>query len=191
MKKFNVVISMEKYMQHRMDTQKLEDWEKNRGKIIERDDIAKTDLTRAEFHCYRNGNNACYVPSEQIKQALVNGGTMVKSKMGNSRRSMTNIVAGLFHVNPEHIEIRDFDTIDKRTAVNHAAKARVVVIRPRWNTLDIPFILTVDNDTITDETIKEIIVQAGIMFGIGSYRPQHKGEFGVFYTKEFGKINTK
>jgi len=188
MKKYEVSIHMEKYMQHRMDEQKLSDWETNRKQIIERDDIAYPDLVRAEFHCYRNGTGKCFVPSEHLKQALINGGTQVKSKMGNSRKSMTNIVAGLFVVSPEHIDIRDFDTIDKRSAVNQNIKGRVMVIRPRWDNLDITFNVLVKNDTITNETVKEIIDQAGIMFGIGSYRPQHKGEFGVFEVTKFKEI---
>lgn len=188
MKTFRVGIHLEKYMQHRMDSQKLEDWEKNRKAIIERPDIALPDLVRAEFHCYRNGNGKCFVPSEHIKQCLTNGGTQVKSKMGNSRKSMTNIVAGLFSVTPEHIEIRDFDTIDKRPAVNHNIKGRVIVVRPRWDDLDLEFNVNVKNDTITKQTVREILDQAGIMFGIGSYRPEHKGEFGVFDVTKFEEI---
>jgi hypothetical protein len=191
MKKFNVSIHMEKYMQHRMDSQKLEVWEKNRKQIIERDDVALEDLTRAEFHCYRNGNSKCFIPSEHVKQCLTNGGTQVKSKMGNSRKSMTNIVAGLFSVTPEHIEIRDFDTIDKRSAVNHNVKGRIIVVRPRWDNLDVSFTINVKNDTITKETVREILDQSGVMFGIGSYRPEHKGEFGVFEVTKFEEVKEK
>ena len=188
MKKFQVKIYTEKYMQHRMDDAKLEEWEKERGKIIERDDISHPDLIRAEFHCYRNNNGKCYVPSEHIKQSLINGGGQVKSKVGNGRKSMTNIVAGLFTVSPEEIIIRDFDTIDKRSAVNRNVKARIIVIRPRWDKLDLKFTILVKNDTITKETVKSIIENAGIMYGIGSYRPEHKGEFGVYEIKEFKEL---
>ncbi len=188
MKRFKVTIFTEKYMQHRMDDKKLEDWEKERGKIIERDDIAKEDLIRAEFHCYRNSNNKCYVPAEHIKQSLINGGTQVKSKMGNSRKSMTNIVAGLFRVVPEHIEVSNFDAVDKRSAVNRNIKARIIVIRPRWNNLSLSFEIEVRNDTITKETVRSILDNAGTMYGIGSYRPEHRGEFGVFEVTAFEEI---
>jgi hypothetical protein len=171
-----------------MDDQKLEAWEKERGGIIEREDIAHTDLVRAEFHCYRNIDNKCFVPSEHIKQSMVNGGGQVKSKVGNGRKSMTNIVAGLFSIEPEEILIRDFDTIDKRSAVNRNVKARIITIRPRWNKLSLEFTVIVKNDTITSETVKSILEQAGIMYGIGSYRPEHKGEFGVFETTSFKEI---
>ncbi len=188
MKKFKVSIYTEKYMQHRMDDQKLEEWEKERGNIIERNDIAHTDLIRAEFHCYRNNKGKCFVPSEHIKQSLINGGGQVKSKVGNGRKSMTNIVAGLFTVSPEEILIRDYDTIDKRSAVNRNVHARIIAIRPRWNKLTLNFTIQVKNDTVTKETVKSIIENAGIMYGIGSYRPEHKGEFGVFDILKFEEV---
>lgn len=188
MKKYSVTIFTEKYMQHRMDDQKLEDWEKKRGQIIERDDVALDDLKRAEFHCYRNADGKCFIPSEHIKQAMVNGGTQVKSKVGNGRKSMTNIVAGLFSVQPEEILVRDFDTIDKRSAVNRNVKARIITVRPRWNKLEITFTLLVKNDTITKQTIQDILYHSGILYGIGSYRPEHKGEFGVFEVTSFKEV---
>ncbi len=52
MKQFKIKIAgLTPYLQHRMDDLKLEAWEKNRGLIIERSDIAHEDLVRAEFHC--------------------------------------------------------------------------------------------------------------------------------------------
>ena len=51
------------YMQHRMDDQKLEAWEKNRNQIIERPDVGHEDLVRAEFHAYRNKEGKLFLPS--------------------------------------------------------------------------------------------------------------------------------
>jgi len=38
----------------------------------------------------------------------------------------------------------------------------------------------VDNDTITIETIKEIVNNAGQFIGVGSFRPTNNGMFGRF-----------
>lgn len=189
--KFKAKVHMEKYMQHRMDDQKLEDWEKQRSKVIEREGINQDDATRAEFHCYRNGNGKCFIPSEHFKQALINGGTQVKSKVGNGRKSMTNIVAGQFRVFPEHIEVRDWDEADKRSAVNNNVKARIISIRPRWNDLTVEFEIHVRNTTITIEMVREILYHAGTMYGVGSYRPEHKGEFGVCEILELEAIKNE
>lgn len=168
------------YMQHRMDDIKLDEWEKNRRQIIERPDVAHEDAVRAEFHCYRNGTGKCFIPSEHIRGALINAGGMVKSKVGNSKKSMKNIVAAMFFVSPEHIDMPEYDAIDKRSAVNKNIKARVISIRPKWTNWEAEFDLNIDNDSITTATIKEIISQAGNYIGIGSFRPTNNGMFGRF-----------
>lgn len=167
-------------MQHRMDDVKLDEWEKNRKQIIERPDVAHEDAVRAEFHCYRNGTGKCFIPSEHIRGALISAGGMVKSKVGNSKKSMKNIVAAMFFVSPEHIDLPDYDAIDKRSAVNKNIKARVISIRPKWTNWEASFELNIDNDSITTSTIKEIVSQAGNYIGIGSFRPTNNGMFGRF-----------
>lgn len=189
MKTYNVKIEgVTPYMQHRMDDTKLEEWEKKRGYIIERDDVAKEDAVRAEFHCYRNNNKKCFIPAEQIKGCLIGGGNYVKGKVGGKTKSMKSIVAGMFQVMPEQILIPDYDEVDKRSAVNRNIKARVICIRPKWSKWSAEFTLLVDNDTITEETIKGIIENAGQYCGIGSFRPTNNGMFGRFILKSFSKI---
>lgn len=188
MKTYKITVFMSKYMQHRMDDQSLEGWEKNHGNIIDRPDVPKEDKVRADFHCHRDAKDECFIPSEQFEQAMINGGTQVKSKVGNARRSMTNIVAGQFTVLPEHIGIPEYDEIDKRSGVNKNNKARIIIVRPKWFDLKVTFYLEVANDSITQATIKEILNHAGTMFGVGSYRPQHKGKFGTFEIKEFKEV---
>jgi len=186
MQKFNVKVKFKTpYMQHRMDDQSLEGWEKNRGKIIERLELVDDDSKRAAFHSY-NKDGQYYIPMEHFKAALINAGKMVRSKVGASRKSMADIVAGMFIVRPFQIFIPPFDEIDKRSAVNRNIKGRVIIIRPKWNTLTCNFQLHVDNNSITLETIKEIIQNAGDYIGVGSYRPTNKGEFGRF---DFVSIN--
>ena len=103
MKKYNVELeSVTPYM--RMDDKKLEDWEKNRRFIIERDDIAKEDQLRAEFHSYQD-EEGFFIPAEHIRGSLINAGAMVKSKVGNSKKSMKNIVAGMFFIEEEKIRL--------------------------------------------------------------------------------------
>jgi hypothetical protein len=192
MKTYNVEIEATKaypyYMQHRMDDQKLEDWEKKRGRIIERDDVALEDLKRADFHAFRDDKGILYIPSEHIKGSLINAGSFIKAKVGNSSKSMTNIVAGMFYVQPEKLPISQVFEIDKRSAVNTNIKARVITIRPKWKDWKTSFKIIVDNDTITSSTVKKLVEYAGQYVGIGSFRPQHKGAFGRFTITKFQEI---
>lgn len=188
MKKFSVTIKgITPYMQHRMDDTSLEAWEKKRGKIIERDDVAKEDQLRAEFHSF-NDEQGYYIPSDHIRGALINAGAMVKSKVGNAKKSMKNIVAGMFFIEQEKLRLQTNYTIDKRSAVNKNIKARVISIRPRWDVWGATFTLLVDNDTITQDTIKEIISAAGQYIGIGSFRPTNNGFFGRFTLEDIKKL---
>jgi hypothetical protein len=185
---FKVTISgLTPYMQHRMDDVTLEEWEKNRGAIIERKEISDPDQKRAEFHCYRDENDQCFLPSEHLKGSFINAGSFLKSKVGNSRKSMKNIVAAMFYINPDKVVMPDYDTIDKRSAVNKNVKARVMVIRPKWTDWKVSFDLTVANNTITKDTVKEIIEYAGNYCGVGSFRPTNNGQFGRFKIDEIKK----
>lgn len=188
MKRYTVSIKGKTpYMQHRMDDQSLEEWEKNRKLIIERNDVAKEDNVRAEFHSYSD-KDGFYIPSEHIRGALINAGAMVKSKVGNSRKSMKNIVAAMFFIEEECLRLPKEYVIDKRSAVNKNIKARVICVRPKWMNWKVEFTLNVDNDTITEQTIKEIIKNAGNYIGIGSYRPTNNGMFGRFSMESFKAI---
>jgi hypothetical protein len=176
------------YMQHRMDDIKLEEWEKNRKFIIERDDVAKEDQVRAEFHAYINKKGKFYLPSEHIRCSLIDAGSYMKAKVGNSKKNMSNIVAAMFFIKEDEIPLSDDYDIDKRSAVNKVVKARIISVRPKWKNWKANFTLVIDNDTLTTQTIKELINYAGNYVGIGSYRPQHKGPFGRFTLTKFNEI---
>lgn len=190
MQKYKITLkSTSPYMQHRMDDIKLADWEKQRGKIIERPEVAHEDAVRAEYHCYRNEDGVCYIPSAHLKCAFIEAGKLVKGKVGNATRSMKNIVAGMFLVTPEEIVLPDYDKIDKRSAVNQNVKARVITIRPKWSEWSGTILLNVKNDTITQETVRNIVQYAGDYIGIGSYRPTHSGEFGCFEITQIERLS--
>lgn len=175
-------------MQHRMDDQSLAEWEKKRGVIIERPEVSQEDSHRAEYHCYRNAEGKCYIPSDQIKRALINAGTFMKSKVGVRTKSMKSIVAACFIPEPEQILIPNYDTIDKRSTVNKNIKARVICVRPKWTSWEVSFTLQVLENTITKETVEELIKYAGFYVGIGSYRPTNNGHFGRFEIKSIEEL---
>lgn len=169
------------YMQHRMDDIKLSEWEVRRKKIIERENLNTEDEVTASYHSFIDEKGNFYMPSDHLRMALINAGGFVKSKVGNARKSMKNIVAAMFTVTPEQITLPKFDTVDIRSAVNKNVKARIIVKRPKWKEgWKVTFNLLVDDDTITIETIKDLFSYAGRYVGIGSYRPTNNGSFGRF-----------
>lgn len=66
-----------------------------------------------------------------------------------------------------------------------------MVYRPKWNTWEAEFTLLVDDDIkngITLDTIENIINYGGRYLGVGSYRPEHTGEFGRFELESIEEI---
>lgn len=176
------------YMQHRMDDTKLAEWEVRRKKIIEREGLNTEDEKTAAYHSFIDDDGNYFLPADHIRMALINAGGFVKSKVGNARKSMKNIVAAMFTVTPEQIGFPKFDSVDVRSAVNKNVKARVIVKRPKWKEgWRATFTLLVDDDTITAETIKDLFSYAGRYVGIGSYRPTNNGFFGRFEVEKIQK----
>lgn len=177
------------YMQHRMDDIKLKDWETKRGRIIEREGLNTDEEKSALYHSYVDEDGKFFIPSEHFKQSFVKGGGFVKGKVGNATRSMKNIVAGMWMIKQERIPFRRFDEVDTRSAVNNNVKARVIVHRPKWNKWKCEFTLVIDDDgLLTDQTIKSVMEYAGRFLGVGSYRPEHTGEFGRFKVAEMKEV---
>lgn len=193
MKEFKVKIEgVTPYMQHRMDDQKLEAWVKDRGPIYEKYDVSNPEII-ADYHSHtfvQLSRVSYFIPSDHLRMSMIEAGKMVKGKVGGATKSMSNVVAGMFMVSPDGIEIPKWQAIDKRSAVNRNIKGRVIVIRPKWNIWGAEFMLSVDEDSITNETIEKIITNAGKYIGIGSYRPQNKGQFGRFKLVEFTQLST-
>ncbi len=192
MRKFAVTVEFSSpYMQHRMDDQKLADWVKQRGRIVENEGADDAVKQTALYHSYFD-DKGFYIPKEHFKQSFCKGGGFVKAKVGNSTRSMKNIVASQWYISEEKIYLgKPFDEIDTRSAVNKAIKGRVVVHRPKWNNITVSFHLETDDDdsnAVTKETIQSIIDYSGRYIGVGSYRPEHTGEFGRFKIKSFEQI---
>lgn len=189
MKSYKVKLrSLTPYMQHRMDDKSLAEWEKLRHKIMERPEVSQLDATRAEYHCYRNAAEQCYIPADQIRGSLILAGSYIKAKVGALSKSMKTMVAATFIVSPEEILLPDYDVIDKRSAVNKNVKARVIVVRPKWTTWEAEFTLNVFEDSLTDETIERLFQYAGSYVGIGSFRPTNSGLFGRYELVEMNKI---
>jgi hypothetical protein len=176
------------YMQHRMDDLKLEQWEKQRGPIHERPEVNREDAVRAEYHCFRNMDGKCYIPSDHLRGALIGAGSYVKAKVGGRSKSMKVLVAAMFVISPDQILLPDYDAIDKRSAVNRNIKGRVISIRPKWTNWEAELNLNVYESTITNETITQLFEYAGNLVGIGSFRPTNNGLFGRFELTELTEI---
>lgn len=183
--------SVTQYMQHRMDDQKLEQWEKSRGAIIENFGTADELERKAMYHSYIDKEGRFFIPAEHFKQCFIKGGGTVKGKVGNQTKSMKNVVAGQWRLIESGYPLPVFTEVDSRSAVNRNVKARVMVHRPKWESWVADLTIELDEDPkskLSLETISDIIKNGGRYLGIGSYRPEHTGEFGRFEIAEIKEL---
>lgn len=149
----------------------------------------------AEKHAYKTTDGSFYIPTEYISGALAYVATEYKQK-NSQRKSLKQIIKGvvtptqtsaiLFSDESTQTEIKDFE-VDIRKATNHQ-KGAVAVCRPRFDRWYTEFDLSVDDDIVSVETLKDMLEDAGKRSGIGSFRVSNGGIFGKFQVIEFKEI---
>lgn len=184
MKTFKVTVKQRTpYMQDQMHDESLEQFEKTGKGNSKTHDVSLPDYERALSACYLNKAGEHYIPAEHLIGCFINAGKRVK----RNKRSMSEMVAGTWDIQPMQIIIPVFDEIDKRSAFNTKIKARILKIRPKWSIYKVSFTIHID-DEITSEMVRNIIEIGGNEIGIGSFTPRHKGKFGRFELVDFKEI---
>lgn len=123
-------------------------------------------------------NGMCCVPSKHIKGAMKNAARRVKL----GRRSALQDIKASFYVKEKMISLaKKYDFIDVNVFQSSDGKTKVKerpAFKEGW-TLD--FTINIMDDGIPKEKIKECLTIAGMLFGMGSRRP----DFGRFIISKF------
>lgn len=153
---------------------------KTKGKVFN----AKVNVEKC---LYKTVNGDIYQPSDHIEGALIEvGSTIIKS----GRKSFKDDMKTNIQINPQEIPFTNGKeyTVDIRIGVIPATGGRVPIARPRWDTWQFTFTITVFSpDEIAGETLKTLLETAGKTKGIGTYRPKF-GRFEVTTFEEIKKI---
>lgn len=143
-----------------------------------------TPEDEAEAGAYRLPDGALYLPATAFRAALLEAAKHQKV----AKYSLPSLLAGAvlpdFETpecvlrDPESGEpIREY-AVDLRRAVvqrNGVLRARPMIAR--W-TCRVSFVI--DVDFVPVQTVEETFARAGLVVGVGDFRPQHKGWFGRF-----------
>ena len=131
----------------------------------------------AEKALYKN-DKGCYAPSTWIEASLRE---TAKEFKGKGRGSLKATILASVFVDPSEIPLgkNTYDEIDQRPAV--IQRNRIVKSRPRFNSWELEFTINFKEDRIKKDTLKQILVEAGLAKGIGDYRPK----FGRFEVVQF------
>lgn len=172
-------------MQKRMANEMLDDNDTKAAK-------KKHRLPReaAEEACYRDSQGKIVHPASAVVNLLCAAGRNHKDKA--TRRGLHNVVpAGVQPdpSSPDYIPICDLEgkrlsdfEVDSRTGVNWNCRppARVLVHRPRYDSWSSGFVLRINVGVIEPSMVHQLLVEGGVLVGLGAFRPEKKGSFGTF-----------
>jgi hypothetical protein len=151
---------------------------------------AKDYTSEWKDYLYTNGSGI-YQPAIHFEACMLKAATSFKIA-GKKGKSYKDLFSGFVRVTPDHIahgvptpDELDFDAdkslyLDLRPVV--VQRARVARIRPVFKegwTLD--FDITVDDDELHWQVLKDVLEMAGRTIGIGDFRPR----FGRFTVTKF------
>lgn len=144
-----------------------------------------TPREEAEKVCYRNGKGF-YHPGAAIGRLLREAGG--GHKLRGSRKSAKYIVPSAVLVLQDKIDLlngdgkspaKDFE-VDSRPVVIPSTKGRVMRHRPRFDEWSMKFTLRINEQILPLDFVQTLLTEGGQQLGLGDYRPEKGGPFGVF-----------
>jgi hypothetical protein len=140
---------------------------------------------QAEESAYRTPDKKLYHPGASISRMLREAGSSHKQK--GSRKSLKYIIPAAVRLKEDAMilldgkgkPLKDFE-VDSRPVTIPATKGRIMRHRPRHDTWKICFSLVINEDVLAPETIQMLLTEGGQRIGIGDFRPEKGGPFGIF-----------
>ncbi len=141
---------------------------------------------------YRGSNNAIILPRPNIYACLVDSGTKIKYKgRSNISTKESTVFPMLCTIVDEYLVLGVFEgenftpltesdwVPDLRPGRNDKGQI-VPIVRPKFPRWGFKLVLNIDTDEIDVSKVKELVRVAGRAYGLGSFRPSRKGDFGQF-----------
>jgi hypothetical protein len=142
----------------------------------------------AETFSYReNGpDSPLNFPGSAIMRLLREAGSNHKEK--GTRKSLKYRVPASVLVTSEFIELYQEDRktrlttfeVDSRSAVNQVTKGRIMVHRPRLDEWSAKMQIRINEELMSEAVVRQLLTEGGQQIGIGAFRPEKGGPFGIF-----------
>lgn len=179
-------------MHHRMGEEALFQLLGAKSKL-KKDKIEKTPREIAEEHAYKTKDGHYYVPLSYVSGAFSHVSGDYK-QTSSSRKSIKSIAGGVFRPIGEAAMLNDYKgkplktfEVDIRKATNHQ-KGAVAVCRPRFDEWTTTFDVAVNEELLTPDVALQILNDAGLRAGIGSFRVAKSGYFGQFQVTAWDEV---
>ena len=78
--------------------------------------------------------------------------------------------------------------VDSRSIVIPATKGRIMAYRPRFNQWSLRFGLRINETLLECDFVKKLLVEGGEQLGLGAFRAEKGGTFGLFEVVEWAEV---
>lgn len=117
-------------------------------------------------------------------------------KATGSRKSLKYIMPAAVLVLNEAVVILDPDTkkpikdfeVDSRPVVIPATKGRIMRHRPRFDKWSATFSIRINEDVLDEKLVQKFLTEGGQQNGIGEFRPEKGGQYGMFQVTSWTPI---
>lgn len=137
-----------------------------------------------------------YIPPMAIKNCLVDAAQFLGMKIkGRGQSTYTkHFQAGVLLAAPIPLGIKRDDVPIEANFLNadgiRGSAKRVVRRFPRIDSWGAEFDLIVADETVTEPILREHLVQAGLLIGIGRFRPRNGGFYGRFEVLDLSEVES-
>lgn len=146
--------------------------------------------TEATKVAYIAPDGSFYFSAFAIMNAMASAG--VNHKARGTRKSLKFVVPSAVRMLSDAITIldstgkkaKDFE-VDARSAVIPATKGRIMRYRPRFDSWMARFSFLINDSLLAVESAHQLLAEAGDTIGIGDFRPEKRGPFGMFRVTSF------
>ena len=160
------------------------------------DEVAKEKI-------YRDPDGRIALPVEMLFSCLVGAGRNVKIGRKGISTATTTILPSLLSIEGTHIpltnipanangEEKSFWSPDLRKGMGYQGKTptAVAIIRPKFPKWEFKVVVKYNDAKVNEDTVKALFSEAGLTQGLGSFRPNKKGMFGMFEVTKVQEIKT-
>lgn len=137
---------------------------------------------QAEQSIYKDDDGNPVMPQPNLFRCFIDAGKFFKSGKSKVTTQKSSLIPAAVSMNDTYypVESKAGWTVDTRPVRIPSTGGRILRHRACFNDWGLEFEMELDETTITEKTMREIVDAAGRKIGLGDFRPDCKGPFGKF-----------
>lgn len=140
------------------------------------------DQCRKLIYYSQDGEGRYVMPRINLTRCLMEGGRFHKIGKKQVTTKESTLFTAAARVLEEEVDIQSPEewTVDSRPVRIPATGGRIIKHRPKWHIWKMAFTIKLNTKRMEVALLRAIIDDAGECIGLGDFRPDRKGECGIF-----------